>query len=157
HALQRVMPSQVQVMPKHRLLGAVGRRLADKYRRTQNRRKNRVAKGCGRPVDAPVGFELGVTDLTDFERALAFRDIEDDWCALDRDARGDHLEKTSERPAELPNKDVEDRLLLRSSSALVYIESCAKFPCKTFPGMWPTMASARPATSTPLIVPLSKW
>src|SRR5262249_57716329 len=71
HALQRVVPGQVQIVAEPWVLRAVLRRLGDKDRRTRHRGKDRVAEGCGRAVGALVGFEFGIADLADLERASA--------------------------------------------------------------------------------------
>ena len=83
HALQCVVPGQVKIVAEPGVPRAVLRRLGDKDRGSGDGRKNRVAERRGRAVGALVGFELGVADLADLERAPALVKIEGDRCALD--------------------------------------------------------------------------
>jgi hypothetical protein len=83
HALQCVVPGQVQIVAERRVPRAVLRRLGDKDRRPRYGRKNRVAEGCGGAVGTLVGLELGIADIANLERASALVKIEGDRCALD--------------------------------------------------------------------------
>src|SRR5208282_6022255 len=61
-ALQRVVPSEVEIVAEGRLLQTVLRRLADEDRRSRNGGEDRVAEGRRRAVGSLVGFELGIAD-----------------------------------------------------------------------------------------------
>src|SRR5262252_6096294 len=156
HALQCVVPSQVQIVAEPWVLRAVLRRLGDKDRRTRHRGKDRVAEGCGRAVGALVGFEFGRADLADLERASALVKIKGNRCALDRNDFADQLGEIRDGPPSLPEYTLRIASCCDCEAPSSTYRAMRKLPCSTFLGMCETIAMVLPATSMPSMVPLSK-
>src|SRR5436189_3422162 len=70
-ALQRVLAAQLEVVAERRMLRAVDRRLANEDRRAGHRREDRVAEHRRRAVRPLIGFEFGMADIADGQRAAA--------------------------------------------------------------------------------------
>src|SRR6516165_8976987 len=70
-ALERVMAAHVEVDAELVVLGAVARALAHEHRRARHRREYSLRQSRRSTAGALVGFELGVSGISDLEGSFS--------------------------------------------------------------------------------------
>ncbi len=113
-------------MAERRVLRAIARRLAHEHRCARHGGEDGVGQDRGRAVRPLVGFQLGVADLADLERAPAFVHLEPDWRALDRYNLADQLREVRHRSTELAGVHVQKGLFLSCGGPLVEVDGNAE-------------------------------